>query len=534
MSQFCPVRYSSPGERAGCMQRDDMYQRRKNTTMRFLNGKWRWAQVNGIIDRSKKDLTIMGHPLARLVEQFGLPLHLIYGPAIRDNIRAFRAVFAHYYPHGIIRYAAKACTHPAVFDIVKKEGAGADVISPFEMECALEAGIPPTDLDLNGNCKEDSLIERAIGANTLIVADSLEEFDVIARIARNNDRKARVLLRISGFELGPVTSEDIFTAGTWSKFGAPLKDIPLFIQSLSAYPQVEFLGWHTHIGSQITDPEPYGAVLGTLIELGIMLKKVIGHCALINIGGGWPVSYLGEHRWNVLLDRVARGYNMARQGDMSGVYAWANHCGGFERGDDGSIDENHWRGEKFYTPFPKADMLKALLTGTITVNGRSTGTVDALHMLGDPALVIEPGRSIVEDAGVTLARVGYVRKIGEHHNLISMEMGVMSHCSSLLEGIPSQWEIANDFRRQEPVPWETFIAGNLCFSGDMLSKYKIPLQRKPVRGDILVIHCTGAYTSQFMASNANSFPRPLRAIVDEKGNIDLMKKRDSYRELFPP
>ena len=147
-------------------------------------------------------------------------------------------------------------------------------------------------------------------------------------------------------------------------------------------------------------------------------------------------------------------------------------------------------------------------------------------------LAIEPGRSVVEDAGVTLAKVGIVKKVADHHNLISLEMGITSHGESLIEKPVKRWEIANDYARKDDLPFETFIGGNLCFSGDMISKYKVLLQRQPVRGDIILIHNTGAYTSSLFAANSNSFPRPDRVLVDEKGKIKFIKHRDTYQDII--
>jgi len=129
----------------------------------------------------------------------------------------------------------------------------------------LESGAPPEQLDLNGNCKEDFLIAKAIQTDMVIVADSIEEFQVVSGIAKRMGKRPRVVMRISGFELGHVTAEAIFTAGRWTKFGASLEDIPDFLNTLDRHPHIQLLGFHTHIGSQIADLEPYLAVLGKMI-----------------------------------------------------------------------------------------------------------------------------------------------------------------------------------------------------------------------------------------------------------------------------
>lgn len=481
---------------------------------------------------SGKEVHIANYSLSWWVNKYQLPLHIYFAPIIVRNVRAFRQVFKDLYPRGEIRFAAKACAHPEVFRTVIREGAGIDVASYYETRCALESGAPPEKLDLNGNCKEDFLIAKAIETNMLIVADNIEEFQIISGIAKKMRKNPRVVMRISGFELGQVTAEAVFTAGKWTKFGACLTDIPGFLKTLDSHPHIHFLGFHTHIGSQITDLAPYLAVLGKLIELGHLLKETGRRCEIINIGGGFPISYVDRGEWERFMKRVEEGYLASQKGDMSRVFIWHNRTGGFETGQDGRIDTSRWNDEKFYSPYPKEKMVEAILKGRVEVNGKTVNVVGALKALGEPALVIEPGRSVVGDSAVTLAKVSQVRKIGRLHNLLTLEMGVTSFGEALVYMPVNRWEIVNDHDRKDSEPFETFVGGNLCFSGDMLAKYKISLQRRPVRGDVVLIHDTGSYGPQFFASNANAFPRPARVLVDADGRLTAMRKRDTYEDIF--
>jgi diaminopimelate decarboxylase len=493
--------------------------------------KGEWEKRNPM-NPSGKEAHIADRPLSWWVNAFELPLHIYSGAVIAQNVKAFRQVFERLYPKGHIRFAAKACAHPAVFKICIQEGAGIDVASYYETRCALEAGAPPDTLDLNGNCKEDFLIAKAIETDMLIVADSIEEFQVISGIAQQTGKSPRVVMRVSGFELSHVTAEAIFTAGRWTKFGADIGEIPAFLKTLDRHPHVRLLGFHTHIGSQITDLAPYLAVLGQLIELGHLLKATGRNCEIINIGGGFPISYVSREEWGRFMDRVKDGYLASQKGDMSRIFLWNNGTGGFAGRRDGGLDTSRWNDETFFSPYPKEKMVEAILKGTVTVRGKGLNSVEALKALGGPALVIEPGRSLVGDSGITLARVAQVRKIGNGHNLVTLEMGVTSLGTALVYMPVHHWEIINDHDRKDPEPFETFVGGNLCFSGDMLAKYKVSLQRKPVRGDIVLIRDTGSYGPQFFASNANAFPRPARLLVNADGKLTVMKKRDTYEEIF--
>lgn len=453
-------------------------------------------------------------------EAYGLPLHITFLPVVQDNLRGFAEVFRDAYPRGSIRYAVKASGHPALLAAVAQGGAGADAASPFEVRCALEAGVPAQAVNVNGNGKEDALIREAVAGDMLLVADSVEELVQAEAVARGQGCRGRVLLRLSGFDLGEVTGARILTGGTWSKFGISIGEIPDLLGGLAAFPSLRILGFHAHIGSQLTRPEPYLAVLGRMVELGLALRARTGSCPILNLGGGFPVNYLDRPAWDALRRRLA-----ARDG-----FGWNGTTGGLRVGADGVLDTSRWHGTAFHSPWPKAAMLKAILQGRVQVEGRALGAREALASLGEPELMVEPGRSIVEDAGITLCTVAQVRRVASVHNLVTVEMGITSHADALLEGGANRWQLLGGAAESEP--FETFIAGNLCFSGDLLTPFKTSLHRRPRRGDTLVLRDTGAYSGHFLASNANAFPRPARILAEGDGRITVMKLRDRFQDLF--
>jgi diaminopimelate decarboxylase len=250
-------------------------------------------EVKAFIDVKGGELVLGGRPLSWWVETFGLPLHVSYAPDIRANLKAFKEVFARHYPKGEVRFAGKASTHPQIFALAAEAGVGIDVASPYEARCALEAGVAPALLDLNGNAKDDDLLGLAISKDMLIIVDSISELERIAALAQSQQRMPRVMLRVTGFSLEGVTSPAIFTAGEWSKFGIALGEIPALLARLDQMP-VKVLGFHTHIGSQINDFTAYRTVLGTLLELGSALQAAGHRFKAVNIGGGFPVSYVTQ------------------------------------------------------------------------------------------------------------------------------------------------------------------------------------------------------------------------------------------------
>jgi diaminopimelate decarboxylase len=284
-------------------------------------------------------------------------------PDIRTNLLAFKEVFARLYPKGEVRYAGKASTHPAVFRLAADVDVGMDVALPYETRCALDAGVPSERLDVNGNAKGDGLLNLAISKDMLIIVDSTAELERIAELAKTQQRRPRVMLRVTGFSLEGVTSRAIFTAGEWSKFGILISDIPALLPRLDQMP-VKVLGFHTHIGSQINDLGAYQLVLGKLIDLGAMLKAAGQAFEAVNIGGGFPVSYVTQEEWDQILGRIRDGFIAAKGGDPSKIYLWNNAPGDFVMGPDG-LPMTEWKGELFTARYPKEKMLEALLTSDI-------------------------------------------------------------------------------------------------------------------------------------------------------------------------
>ncbi|SIJ07517.1 diaminopimelate decarboxylase [Mycobacteroides abscessus subsp. bolletii] len=477
------------------------------------------------VDTSGSETAVGGKPISWWVQRFGLPLNFVYGPTLTANIEAFKSVFTRRYWNGEIRFAAKAEPHPVVLKVVAKTGAGVDAASSFEAQAALDAGIPPDKIDVNGNAKDDDFIELAISKKMLMIVDSVAELHAVA--ARAGARRPRVLLRVSGYYLGAVTDSSIFTAGVWTKFGIPITEIASIISQLHTLP-VDVVGFHTHIGSQITSVEPYRVVLAKMLELGHQLRQAGHELEILNIGGGFPVSYLDELAWNSVLGRIREGYVAAKNGDSSKIYTWENKLTDFIFDKRGA--PTGWRGETFYAPLPKEQLLEKLLTGTVSVNGTILNAVNALKAAGMPRLLIEPGRSIAAEAGTTFSQVRFLKTLANGHNVVSLDTN-----SRFLEGDslnPHRWRFAKDPHRNDASPFETFIAGNLCFSGDMLTPLKVPLARKPQIGDILMTSETGAYNTTFSAANTNSFPRPPRIFIDGDGTVEELRQRDTYQQIY--
>lgn len=469
---------------------------------------------------------IAGKPYDYWTKKFGLPLHINFESAIIENIREFKRIFAANYTNGKVCFSLKTYPHPRTALLAAKENIGVDVVSTNELRCALEAGIEHDMIDLNGNAKTHGIIKQAVENHITIVADNIADFKIIAQVADKLKITAAVLLRVSGFPVEGATDDSVLTANEWTKFGENLKNIPDFIKTIDRYKYVNFLGFHTHIGTQITDLEVFLTVMKELLRISLHLKETGHECKALSIGGGFPIRYVSEQEWDVIGERIKEGIK-----DPSKAVIWRASSGGFKKQSDGTYDFTRWCGEQFYTKYPKAEMLEQLLKAVINFNGTQMTITKALEALGSPRFVIEPGRGIVADTGITIMRAAYTRQV-VGHNLLNTFMGATSLGESLFYPNLKKWLILNDHKKIAKKPYECFIAGNLCFSGDMLSKYKVFLQRQPKYKDTLMVYDTGGTGQHFTASNANSFARTTRVLIAPDGSYTITKQRDTFEEIY--
>ncbi|MFA6037122.1 MAG: hypothetical protein WC748_03245 [Legionellales bacterium] len=474
--------------------------------------------ITPFLDLSGETALIDSKPYTQWVQEFELPMHIRSATIIQANIQAFKKVLQHYYPHSSIHFAAKTFPYPEMLKLIAHEGIGVDAASYHEMRCALEAGVAPHMIGLNGNAKEDFMIKEAINKEMLIIADNIEELKHIDLLAQAMQKTAHTLLRASGFDVGNVTADEVLTSNSWTKFGEHLTNIKLSMADIMRLSHIDLQGFHAHVGSQITTLEPFCLVLGELISLGHLLNTHGGKCRVINIGGGYPINYFTQNEWQDFLTRIKKG-----------DFLWNDKLSKIEI--DAHNQIKNWEGEQFYTQYPKEKMLEALLQSEIIVNGKTCNAVQALNDLGKPLLIIEPGRSITGDSGLTLARVSHTKTVNLDHHLTILEMGITNLGEAFFGPSARKWTILTDHQQKDEEPFATFLAGNLCYSGDVFSPYKCLLQRKPKRGDIIVAQSTGAYDQYFFASNANAFARPPQLLSFGPDQIVTVKKRDTYEEI---
>lgn len=414
------------------------------------------------------NLTIGGADTIVLAKSFGTPLYVMDENLMVENMRSYKdAIDAYYGGHGMVFYASKAFTCKEMARLVHREGLGMDVVSGGEMYTALSADFPAGRLCLHGNNKTLSELQMAIENGVgRIVADSGEELSIIDALAKTLKKRPKVLLRIKpGVEAH--THEFIMTGQNDSKFGVSLEDGEAFrvMQGTYRYENLEIAGVHSHIGSQIFDEKPFILAAQRLVEFIARVKKELGiKLYEMNLGGGFGIKYTQSDK-----------------------------------------------------PKPYKTYMKNLITGISSACER--------FEIEKPFLIVEPGRSIVGAAGITLYEAGAVKDIPNVRKYVSVDGGMADNPRYIM--YEAEYEALLASKPYADKEETVTIAGRCCESGDIIIKdIKLP---KIARGDIIAVLSTGAYNYS-MSSNYNRLPRPAVVMVRD-GVPRIVVKRETFESL---
>jgi len=462
-----------------------------------------------------------GDLVSSLAERYGEPLHAIFVEEMATNARSYQRVAEARYPQTIVSFAVKSNPCRGAVRAAAGLGLGADVASEHELRLALEEGMRPEAVICNGNAKSVRYLEMSVDAGCPVAIDNADELDTLESLLRNAGRTAQILVRFRGMPLAGLTSEDQTTAADWTKFGFHIDEAAAVWDRLAMSERVEFRGISAHIGTQIADPSGYERLLEHLLALADQAAARNTPVGMIDVGGGFPVSFLSEEDWSTFQERLLR--RARGEAGVAGAVTWNDIPIGYART---AHDETpDWIGKSYWSRVPISRMLAHLLDST-TRDGRSV--TERLIALGTPTLVIEPGRSLMASAGITLTEVmGVKRVLG--HPVVSLNMGINNHGTNLIS--PDIFPAAVLPRRASDEPVEAFLAGRLCFSGDMISKAKVMLNRLPERGDRFILYHTGAYSADHFASNSCGFPRPAKVAIHPDGTAELWRAPETFETL---
>lgn len=415
-------------------------------------------------------LEIGGCDTVELAEQFGTPLYVMDEALIRQRAREFTDAFRRTGLPFQVAYASKAFCTMAMCRLADEEGLSLDVVSDGELYTALQAGFPASRIHFHGNNKSPQELEMAIEANIgCFVVDNEIELRMLEAVAGERGKKVSVLFRVTpGVEAH--THEFISTGQTDSKFGFDVGN-GAALEALRLTQSMEYLdvlGIHSHIGSQIFETDGFSMAVDKVFEFSLQVKRELGLTfRVLNFGGGFGIRYTEED-----------------------------------------------------TPLPVARYVETLAEAIKRECGE--------HAYPIPEIWIEPGRSMVGDAGTTLYTIGTMKDIPGVRKYISVDGGMSDNPRYALYGAKYEAMLANRAHDHHSGELETVtVAGKACESGD---KIIVDIALPSVRtGDLLAVSCTGAYNYS-MASNYNRLRRPAVVFVNDS-QADLVVQRETHQSI---
>lgn len=403
-----------------------------------------------------------------LAGRFGTPLYVMNEDGVRAKCQTLKTHFMDRYPNTLALYASKAFSSVAMAKIMKEEGIGIDVVSGGELYTAIQAEFPREKIFFHGNNKSEEEITMALSYGVgRFVVDSQWEMKQLDAIAEVMNHKASVLLRISP-GIDAHTHEYLQTGILDCKFGFPIEGGMALqaVEECLRYKNIEFCGVHCHIGSQIFTGEAYRDAVKVMTELILTIREKTGSiCQDLNLGGGFGIRYTDKD-----------------------------------------------------APLNVPDTLRMMML-EVESNCNQLG-------IQRPRVLIEPGRWIVGDNGITLYTVGAQKEIPGVRKYISVDGGMGDNPRPALYQAEYQGIVANRLMWEETQI--ATIAGKCCESGDILIRdARLPDVRE---GDILAVLSTGAYNYS-MASNYNRLRKPAVVMIRD-GEPRVVVKGETYDDII--
>lgn len=426
--------------------------------------------VNDCLNVNEKGhLTIGGCDTVELAKKYGTPLYVLDENVIRSTCKAYVDSFKrHYDGKGLALYASKALSCKALCEIAKEENMGLDVVSGGELYTALKAGFPVENIHFHGNNKTYDEICFAVDSNiSKIVVDNLTELETLDKICGEKGKVQKISMRIKP-GVDAHTHNFIRTGQIDSKFGFALEtgEAMNAVKEAIELKNVELCELHCHIGSQIFDIDPFVTAAEIMMDFIGAIQKETGHVITeLNLGGGFGIKYT----------------------DNDNPTAYDNYMNSVSKA-------VHAKAEQYDLPVP--------------------------------FVYIEPGRSIVGEAGITLYTVGAVKTIPDVRTYVSIDGGMCDNIRYAL--YQSEYTVVTANKADKEADTVVTIAGKCCESGDLIQENTKIAKAEP--GDTIAVLSTGAYNYS-MASNYNRIPKPPIVLVNN-GTDKLIVKRESYEDLI--
>lgn len=414
-------------------------------------------------------LTFAGQDTVDLAKRFGTALYLLDEERIRANCRRYRkALSENFSADSLPLYASKALSFTGIYRIMAEEGMGVDAVSCGEIYTALKADFPAERIYFHGNNKTDEDIRYAIDHQVgCFIVDNAEELRAISAYAGQKGITQKILVRLTP-GIDPHTFAAVNTGKIDSQFGQPIEtgQAAAFIREVLVTEHVQLLGYHCHIGSQIFDWVPFRDAAEIVLRFSAQIRDSLGFCAqVLNLGGGFGVRYVEADP------------------PQPDVAAYISQLAQYMRS----------RCSELNLPLP--------------------------------TVLMEPGRSIVADAGLTLYTVGGVKTIEGYRSYVTVDGGMTDNPRYALYGSPYTVMLAN--RMNDKADFCCTVAGRCCESGALIQE-NVMLPRA-CRGDILAVAVTGAYNFS-MASNYNRLCRP-GIVMLKDGQANVVVRRQTFADL---
>ncbi len=414
-------------------------------------------------------LTIGGMDTVELAKEYGTPLYVVDEDLVREHCRSFKNSIDKYYGGaGLACYASKAFCCKAMCKIMLEEGMGLDVVSEGELYTALKSGFPMDKVCFHGNNKTDGELKLALENNVgRIIVDNVFELNRLNALAEKEGRTAHIMFRIKP-GIDAHTHNFIRTGQIDSKFGFALETGEAFeaVKEAIALPHIDLVGLHCHIGSQIFDIDPFVCAAEVMLHFIGKIKKELGfEVKELNLGGGFGIKYTEEDApvaYDKYMEKVS------------------------EKVKEVCVEED----------------------------------------IALPFILIEPGRSVIAPAGITLYTVGGIKHIPNIRTYVSVDGGMCDNPRYILYQSKYEAVIAN--RAADPRTETVTVAGKCCESGDLIGE-GMPIQHIEV-GDTMAVLATGAYNYS-MSSNYNRIPKPAVVMVKD-GKSRVVVRRETLDDII--
>ena len=416
-------------------------------------------KVQGLYLKIPAVREVDGHPVEKLLTEYGSPLYVVSETSLRRSYRNLFEAFSKRYEKTVIAYSYKTNYLSGICAILHNEGAWAEVVSGFEYEMAKQLGIAGEKIIFNGPYKKPAEINRAFSDGAAVNLDSPDEYRIAEQVAETLGRTARVGVRVNMQLNYPA----------WDKFGFSLENGKAYeiCRLISRHRYLQLTGLHCHVGTYVIDLGIYRRALENLISLAVKIRETLGiEVTYLDIGGGFPSS-------NTLHSQLMPGETMSP------------------------------------TPDQYADVICDILSKK------------ACEFNEQPLLILEPGRSVVDESMVLLSRVIAVKERDGGSRFAIIDAGV----NLLPTAYYYKHAISSNRNAQEKTE-RVDIFGPLCMQVDVIRR-DVMLPRIQT-GDILTIKNVGAYN--FSQSMPFIFPRPAVVLVNN-GNAEVLRRAETYDDL---